>query len=171
MSTREDILRSARALFMEKGYNGVSMRDIAEAAGIRVGNLTYHFPRKELLVEALFEARESRIQTPGSLDTPEDLIAYLRHLLTVQRTTSIYFDSSIQLSQISERLRQFQAQRGVIPPEARPGDMERRVEMLLTVLMLRLPGEERRCSPPEADEAVLEEILTLIGLDREKEQL
>lgn len=189
MSTREDILRSAQALFMEKGYNGVSMRDIAEAAGIRVGNLTYHFPRKELLVEALFEARESRIQTPGSLDTPGDLIAYLRHLLTVQRTTSFYFDSYIQLSQTSERLRQFQcgrmerlrglfltslramAQRGVIPPEARPGDMERRVEMLLTVLMLRLPGEERRCSPPEADEAVLEEILTLIGLDREKEQL
>ena len=64
MSTREDIPRSARALFMEKGYNGVSMRDIAEAAGIRVGNLTYHFPRKELLVETLFEARESRIQTP-----------------------------------------------------------------------------------------------------------
>ena len=107
----------------------------------------------------------------------------------MQRTTSFYFDNYIQLSQISERLRQFQcgrmerlrglflmslramAQRGVIPPEARPGDMERRVEMLLTVLMLRLPGEERRCSPPEADEAVLEEILTLIGLDREKEQL
>ena len=183
MSTRADILRSARELFMEKGYNGVSMRDIAERAGIRVGNLTYYFPRKELLVEALFEARESRIMTPESLDEPEDLLAYLRHLLSVQRTTSFYFDSYIQLSQTSERLRQFQcgrmerlrglflaslramAERGVIAPEGRPGDMERRVEMLLTVVMLRLPGEERRCSPPEADEAVLDRVLTLIGLD------
>ena len=182
MSTRETILLCARELFMERGYNNVSLRDVAYAAGIRVGNLTYHFPRKELLVEALFELRESRILTPEALNTPEEFIAYLRHLLSVQRETSFYFDSYIQLSQTSERLRQFQcgrmerlrelflsalrtmAERGDIPPESRPGDLDRRVELLLTALMLRLPGEERRLSPPAADEAVLERLMLLIGL-------
>ena len=172
MGTREMILQQARELFMERGYNNVSMRDVAEAAGIRVGNLTYHFPRKELLVEALFEARESSIVTPEALNTPAELVSYLRHLLAVQRNTSFYFDSYIQLSQTSERLRQFQcsrmerlADRGDIPPEPRERDFARRVELLLTALMLRLPGEERRFSSPAADEAVLDRILGLIGLE------
>ena len=183
MSTRETILSCARELFMEKGYNDVSMRDIAQRTGIRVGNLTYHFPRKELLVEALFQARESRILTPEALDSPEALIAYLRHLLAVQRSSSFYFDSYIQLSQTSRRLREFQlarmaalrplflsslrslASQGFIPPERREGDFEARTEMLLTVLMLRLPGEERRFTGPEADEAVLGRSLALIGLE------
>ena len=56
------------------------------------------------------------------------------------------------------------AERGDIPPESRPGDLDRRVELLLTALMLRLPGEERRLSPPAADEAVLERLMLLIGL-------
>ena len=43
MNTRETILHCARELFMERGYNNVSLRDGADAAGIRVGNLTYHF--------------------------------------------------------------------------------------------------------------------------------
>ena len=47
MTTREKILACAEALFHQKGYNGVTMRDIAESAGIRVGNLTYYYPRKE----------------------------------------------------------------------------------------------------------------------------
>ena len=183
MNTKEEILRCAEELFRKNGYNGVSMREIADAAGIRVGNLTYHFPKKELLVEALFEARERRVLTPASLDTPEELIAYLRHLLAVQRRAAFYFDSYIQLSQTSERLHRFQtewmaalrplfasslralAKSGRIPPERRAGDFEKRTEMLLTVLMLRLPGEERRFSPPEADQAVLDKLLLLIGLE------
>ena len=56
------------------------------------------------------------------------------------------------------------AERGDIPPESRPGDLDRRVELLLTALMLRLPGAERRLSPPAADEAVLERLMLLIGL-------
>ena len=39
---KTDILETARKLFNEQGYNGVSMRDIAGALGISVGNLTYY---------------------------------------------------------------------------------------------------------------------------------
>jgi len=37
------------ALFQERGYTAVAMRDIAEAAGMRTASLYYHFPSKEEL--------------------------------------------------------------------------------------------------------------------------
>ena len=41
--TRQDILNTAQALFREKGYNAVSVGEIAAALGISKGNLTYSF--------------------------------------------------------------------------------------------------------------------------------
>jgi len=49
----ERILDKAKQLFNEKGYKKVSLRDIAEAAGTTIGNLTYHFPKKEDLVSTI----------------------------------------------------------------------------------------------------------------------
>lgn len=43
-NTKGDIIACARRLFEAQGYNGVSMRDIAKALDISVGNLTYHSP-------------------------------------------------------------------------------------------------------------------------------
>ena len=43
--TRRDILNAARRLFNQRGYNGVSLQDIASAVGISKGNLTYHFQK------------------------------------------------------------------------------------------------------------------------------
>ena len=183
MSTRDVILQRARELFMERGYNNVSMRDIAETAGIRVGNLTYHFPRKELLVEAIYSAPESKMYTPEALESPEAFREYFRHLLGVQRRAAFYFDSYIQLSQTSEyfwdiQLRRVQRLRGLflsgleamaaggqIAPERREGEFARRVENLLTAVMLRLPGEERQFTPPETDEAMVTRLMELAGLE------
>lgn len=39
--------QESERLFLEKGYARTSMREIAAACGIAVGNLNYHFPRKE----------------------------------------------------------------------------------------------------------------------------
>lgn len=54
-SIRATILETARIKFNEAGYDHVTMRDIAESCGIAVGNLTYHFHRKQDLVEAIME--------------------------------------------------------------------------------------------------------------------
>ena len=51
--TRQTVLENARRLFNEKGVGDVSMRAVAAACGISVGNLTYYFPRKADLVRAL----------------------------------------------------------------------------------------------------------------------
>ncbi len=47
---KEIIAQESRRLFNERGYQDVSMREIAAACGISVGNLTYYYPRKEDLL-------------------------------------------------------------------------------------------------------------------------
>jgi AcrR family transcriptional regulator len=57
--TRERILDTALELFRERGYEATTMRGIASAAGVAVGNSYYYFPSKEHLVQAFY----TRIQT------------------------------------------------------------------------------------------------------------
>lgn len=52
------ILTACRTCFVESGHAGLSLRQVADASGMAVGNLTYHFPTKEALLHAmLLEAR------------------------------------------------------------------------------------------------------------------
>jgi AcrR family transcriptional regulator len=53
---RERILEHARALFLERGYVDVSMREIAEAAGLRKATIYHHFADKEELFTAIVMA-------------------------------------------------------------------------------------------------------------------
>jgi len=54
--TRAEILSAARRLFLSQGFNGTSMRAIAQAAGGRaVAGLYNHFPTKEAIFKALIE--------------------------------------------------------------------------------------------------------------------
>ncbi|HYK57156.1 MAG TPA: TetR family transcriptional regulator [Flavisolibacter sp.] len=55
------IIRIAEKLFAEKGFNGTSVRDIAEAAGVNIAMISYYFGSKEKLMQALFEERTSGI--------------------------------------------------------------------------------------------------------------
>lgn len=54
--TRELILRTALHILIEEGYRAMSMRRIASACGMRLGNLTYHYPTREDLVRELLNA-------------------------------------------------------------------------------------------------------------------
>ena len=54
-SAKERLIETAIELFNENGYEKVSLREIAEAAGTTIGNLTYHFHRKEDLLVAIQE--------------------------------------------------------------------------------------------------------------------
>ncbi len=47
------ILVQARHAFVEKGFDGASMQDLARAAGMSAGNFYRYFPSKAALVEAL----------------------------------------------------------------------------------------------------------------------
>lgn len=52
--TRDRILRTAERLFAERGYNGVSMRELAAAAHVNVASIAYHFGGKENLLSEVY---------------------------------------------------------------------------------------------------------------------
>ncbi len=109
-STRERILEQARLLFNQRGYNGVSMGDIANAVGISKGNLTYHFNKKESIMEALvLEAREEVPQkTPGTL---AELNALFLDFQQVVQENLYFFLYHAQLARISPEIFQKQKER------------------------------------------------------------
>jgi len=56
------IIETAEALFADRGYDGISVRDIADEAGVNVAMISYYFGSKEKLMEAIFELRLGTMQ-------------------------------------------------------------------------------------------------------------
>lgn len=52
-SGRERILDESAALFLRRGYDATSLRDIAGAVGMKAGSLYYHFASKDDLLVAI----------------------------------------------------------------------------------------------------------------------
>lgn len=55
-STEEKIRQAAREVFISKGYDGCSTREIANAAGLNVALVNYYFRSKKQLFEAIFKS-------------------------------------------------------------------------------------------------------------------
>lgn len=84
-TTYDEILRSARSLLIEGGYNGFSYADIAKVVGIRNASIHHHFPSKSDLVRTLVaryrEEAETGIaelerQVPAAADQLRAYIGY-----------------------------------------------------------------------------------------------
>jgi len=56
------IIETAERLFAERGFDGTSVRDIADEADVNVAMISYYFGSKEKLMEALFELRVGNIK-------------------------------------------------------------------------------------------------------------
>ena len=57
-ATRAKLVRVARRLFASRGYGRTSIGDITARAKVTRGALYHHFPDKQALFEAVFEAVE-----------------------------------------------------------------------------------------------------------------
>ena len=57
-SRKELALKSAEKVFAEYGYDGATMRMIAEDAGLKLALLTYHFKTKANLYRSVFEKHQ-----------------------------------------------------------------------------------------------------------------
>ncbi len=55
LTTKVKIFRAAARLFSEKGYNGVSMREISQATGLSKPTIYYYFGNKEGIYTTLVE--------------------------------------------------------------------------------------------------------------------
>jgi TetR/AcrR family transcriptional regulator len=84
------ILGAAVKLFSEKGYDAVSMRGVAEQAGVSKANIYHHFESKEALYRAILFTSATELSglvsdlagSTGSLDSRilEFALAHLGHL-------------------------------------------------------------------------------------------
>jgi len=62
LDKREVIMETALSLFSEKGYEGTSIRDIAQKADVNLAMINYYFGSKEKLFEAIVEERINKLQ-------------------------------------------------------------------------------------------------------------
>jgi AcrR family transcriptional regulator len=56
-ASQQRIIDAAYKLFLEQGYHGTSMRQIAQSAGLTMGGIYNHFDGKESIWEAVFMAK------------------------------------------------------------------------------------------------------------------
>jgi AcrR family transcriptional regulator len=99
MNTREKIMEVAGRLFAEHGFDGVSVRDIIEKAGVNLGAVTYHFSSKEALFAEIVGQKIMLLKDAGeemlkSRKTPEDK---LRALLEVQASQILHEDPGLKV--------------------------------------------------------------------------
>ena len=61
MMSRAKLLSVSARLFAKNGFEGTSMRDIAKRSGMLAGSMYYHFPSKNDLIAAVYEAGVAEI--------------------------------------------------------------------------------------------------------------
>jgi len=59
---QRQIISAAEKLFASRGFDGTSVRDIAEEAGVNIAMISYYFGSKEKLMQALFSERTTHIR-------------------------------------------------------------------------------------------------------------
>ena len=77
------IIETAERLFAERGFDGTSVRDIADEAGVNVAMISYYFGSKEKLMEALFELRV------GSIKLRVETLMKDEHLLPLEKVNML----------------------------------------------------------------------------------
>ena len=102
MTTRDKIVETALELFSQRGYDGVSVRDIAQAVGVRESSLYNHFKNKRAIFDGIvdFCVQQSEIyfrQSSLPFAAEDDASVYqgigIEHLQElIERTFRFFFD-------------------------------------------------------------------------------
>lgn len=94
--TKQLILEQALALFSARGYDAVTVGDIARAVGIKAPSLYNHFPGKQAIFDALVDATAAQYEADtGRIDI---------HVQNVQKDIPIF--TAITADALFEKVRQ-----------------------------------------------------------------
>ena len=94
------ILSAARDIFIENGYGAFNLKRVSERCGLARGNVTYYFPNRDALLQALLRAVISgytwdfdHIMADASTSAEEKFVAIVRLIVEDlgTRETSIFF--------------------------------------------------------------------------------
>ncbi|WP_269858375.1 TetR/AcrR family transcriptional regulator [Streptomyces sp. RPT161] len=111
-ATRQALADAALRLFLERGYDQVSIKDVADAADVSTTTLFKHFPGKEALVfdedadleAALVAAVRER---PQGQSIPAALRAHVIHAKLGSATPDPGFARFVQLTEETPALREY----------------------------------------------------------------
>ena len=93
--TKERIIFESLNLFSQKGYEGVSMRDIAAAVGIKGASIYNHFKGKEEILQAIYAEMTKRYDTiAAALAVPKGEMNEIAH--TYMQVTEASLQSMAQ---------------------------------------------------------------------------
>ena len=155
-NTRQEIMDTAKKLFGERGYNAVSVGEIAKALGISKGNLTYYFKKKEEIMEAILD-EATPVFPEKAPETVEEWDGFFLHTQQVREENAFYFWNHAQLSALSPKIREKQVgvyqhnymlltqglelleAKGMIRPEGFHGEYAQIADDLLLLSIYLLP--------------------------------
>lgn len=82
---RREIIAQAITLFVEQGYSGLGMRELAAALGMSKSALYHYFPGKEALfnavVESVVQRDTSSLDADANMTFPERWNAFIAHII------------------------------------------------------------------------------------------
>lgn len=84
--TRQRILNAALKLFHDRGFEGATMRDVAEEAGVATGAAYYYFPSKDAIVMEFYRrsSAEMQLKIETALENAASLEEHLDKLIRVK---------------------------------------------------------------------------------------
>jgi AcrR family transcriptional regulator len=147
--TRSAILDAAEKLFAAFGFDGTSIRDVAQAADVPLALVSYHFKSKLGLYRSVFQRRlvaidqirTSTIDQIGSGDDPMDLLRQVSRALVepiIQLNTSVEGSDFARL--IAREVNDPQeAERGIIKEHFDPI-----AETIIAKLLAAFPEVDKR---------------------------
>ena len=88
-NVEQDIVNAAQDIFVEKGYDGATMREIAARAGINISMLHYYFRSKDNLFDIVFNRVFQRLygRIFEVMASSEDLFAKLQTIVDLYLQT------------------------------------------------------------------------------------
>ncbi len=157
---KNEILETGLHLFREQGYANVSMRNIADALGMSVGNLTYHFKKKEELIEAVFIEQYQNFEHPPTPTTPKELNNFFLRGLDEHQRDDYFFRYYDELAKISPKIYEMQVsaikrrkkklqdsfkilqQKGYVYEEETPGHIDALIDVINMIKIYWEPSQE-----------------------------
>lgn len=175
-----EILAAVRRTFVEKGFDGASMQDLARETGMSVGNFYRYFPSKDAIVSALIarDMEEMERDFAAILTAPHPIEALrqtirahvrLEHCLddgrlwaeisaAAQRKPAIGKISAQMEAAIETNLTMIFAHATGLPPEA----ARKRYAAQAQLLVLLVKGINMHCAIPRADGGHLTDLVLRI---------
>lgn len=97
-NTKQKILIKSLELFNSKGVSKTSLRTIADEVEISVGNLQYHFKKREDIIEALYFQLVEKMDSIFFIPSDDLLKSFLNISKEIITTLYEVFVASIELN-------------------------------------------------------------------------